>query len=246
MISLRASMLGLAILAGSTVSALAADLGNFHDDEAGVSSGARFYLRGDADYSWFRKPSMSENGLDVSNVSMGANWGFGGGVGVYLSPNWRMDITGEHRNDDAVSGTVVSSNKQIAGSRDFKISSNAVLANLYYDFSGRAGFNPYLGVGIGWASNHTHNGSAVNVCGCVSSIEAATQSNFAWALMAGVTRELDHGFNLDVGYRMIDLGTAHTGNLVLSKTGVAIGSTGIESSAIYANEVRVGLRYDIF
>ena len=87
----------------------------------------------------------------------------------------------------------------------------------------------------------------VDTCGCVSSIESASQSNFAWALMAGVTRELDRGFNLDVGYRLIDTGRAHTGNVILNAKngGGSIANSDPATSDIYANEIRVGLRYDI-
>ena len=244
----RASLLGLAILAGSSISATAADLGNYHDDEDhAVASNSRFYLRGDAQYSWFRAPSMDEVGLPVTDVSIGHGWGVGGGIGVYLSPNWRMDVTAEHRSDISLHGHVNSADVKIAGERDFSVSSNVVLANVYYDFSGRAGFNPYVGVGLGWSSNNAHNGVAVDACKCVSSIESATQSNFAWALMAGVTRELDRGFNLDVGYRLIDTGRAHTGNVMLNAKngGGAIANSDPATSDIYANEIRVGLRYDI-
>ena len=104
MISVRASLLGLAILAGSTVSGFAADLGNYRDDDAPVASNARFYLRGDVTYSMHRAPSMDEVGITLTDVSIGNNWGYGGGIGMYLSPNWRMDVTAEQRNDISLYG----------------------------------------------------------------------------------------------------------------------------------------------
>jgi opacity protein-like surface antigen len=247
MLNLRASLLGLALLAAGSLPAMAADLGDMHEsaESSEVSSNARFYLRGDASYAWYRNPSMSEAGLSLTDTSVGKSWVYGGGLGMYLSPNWRADLTIEHRNDAVAHGYLtVAGDKQLTGTRDFSINSNVALANLYYDFSGRAGFNPYLGVGMGWSSNHAHNGSATDVCGCIVGIQDANQSNFAWALMAGFTRELDRGFSLDAGYRLMNIGKAHTGDL-MNSTGTIV-NTDPATSDIYANEIRVGLRYDIF
>ncbi len=248
MFNLRAALLGLALLAAGTVPAAAADLGDLREssDSFDVSSNARFYLRGDASYAWYRNPSMTETGLSLTDTSVGKSWVYGGGFGMYLSPNWRADLTIEHRNEAAAHGYLtVEGDDQLTGTRDFSISSNVVLANLYYDFSGRAGFNPYVGVGLGWSSNHTNNGTATDVCGCISNIAGADQSNFAWALMAGFTRELDRGFSLDAGYRLINIGKAHTGDLI-HEDGTSIPDTDPATSDLYANEIRVGLRYDIY
>ena len=247
MLNLRASLLGLALLAAGAAPALAADLGNMNEasESSDVASNARFYLRGDASYAWYRSPSMTETGLSLTDTSVGKSWVYGGGIGMYLSPNWRADLTIEHRNDAAAHGYLtVAGDPTLTGTRDFSINSNVVLANLYYDFSGRAGFNPYLGVGLGWSSNKTHNGSATDICGCITGIQEASQANFAWALMAGFTRELDRGFSLDAGYRLINIGKAHTGDLI--NAGVVISNTDPATSDLYANEIRVGLRYDIF
>ena len=247
MLSLRASLMGLAMLAAGSLPAVAADLGDMREAaDNDVASNARFYLRGDASFAWYRAPTMSEAGIELSQTSLARTWVYGGGLGMYLSPNWRIDITAEHRNDASAHGWLdVPGDLTLTGSRDFSISSNVVLANLYYDFSGRAGFNPYLGVGLGWSSNHAHDGLATDTCGCIVGIEDANQSNFAWALMAGFTRELDRGFSLDAGYRLINIGKAHTGNLMMN-TGSAIPDTDPVTGSIYANEIRVGLRYDIF
>jgi len=242
--SLRASLLGLALLAGSTVSALSADLGDIRQDDESFaeSSAARFYLRGDLGYDWNRLASVSEQGTDFSSASMSNGWNYGIGIGWYLAPNWRFDLTAEHHNAGKVDGTIASTN--FNGEQSFDVSSQVVLANLYYDFTGRAGFNPYLGVGIGWAETNAHNGITTDACGCVSTIDNATQDNFAWALMAGVTRELDHGFSIDAGYRLLDVGGARTGN-IQNSIGQGMTSSVATTGNIYSNEVRIGLRYDI-
>jgi len=245
MLFTRASLLGLALLAGGTASSFAADLGSLRGDEedrTANAGAARFYLRGDLGYDWNRAPSLDENGTGFDSSSISNTWNYGGGLGWYLSPNWRMDVTAEHHNDAKVSGAVTST--AFTGTEEFNVSSTVVLANLYYDFTGRAGFNPYLGAGIGWAHNYAHGGIATDLCGCVTTIDSGAQDNFAWDVTAGVTRELDRGFSLDLNYRLLDMGGAHTGNLV-NKLGHAITNTDPTASAIYSNEIRVGVRYDI-
>jgi opacity protein-like surface antigen len=245
MISLRASLLGLALLAGSTISAMAADLGNLRgDDDATGTGAARFYIRGDLGYEWNSKPSVSQLGQDLTETSMANDWNYGGGFGYYFSPNWRIDLTAEHHNGAVISGNYAAVGTLTGGSENFNVTSDVILANLYYDFTGRAGFNPYLGVGLGWAANHTMSGSATDACGCTTTIDSATESHLAWALMAGVTKDLDRGFSVDVGYRLLDVGGTHTGN-VINKLGNAIDGSSVTTGAIYSNEIRVGLRYDI-
>ena len=162
-----------------------------------------------------------------------------------------MDVTAEHHNDVKVSGSTLGPvDTTILGAADeeFSVSSNVVLANLYYDFSSRSGFNPYLGVGLGWASNHVHGGMATDStnCLCVETFDDASQSNFAWALMAGVNRQLDHGFNLDVGYRYLNVGSVHTGDLFDTTAAATTPGTGISTGNISSHEIRVGLRYDVY
>lgn len=245
MFSLRAYLLGLVVLAGTTVASFAADLGGMHEDEspAYAASSARFYLRGDVGYDWQVAPSLSESDTSFSSTSMGSAWTFGGGVGMYLSPNWRADVTYDHINDSKVKYSWASSWN--SGTGEFEADSNVVLANLYYDFSGRAGFNPYVGAGIGWAENHAHSGMVTDACGCMSTIQSGNENNFAWALMAGFTRQLDRGFSLDAGYRFLSTGKAHTGDVLNPTTGTYYTNSDPSTSNLYSNELRIGIRYDI-
>jgi opacity protein-like surface antigen len=245
----RSTLLGLAFVLGAAVSAGAADLGGYggslKDDSYDVGPSARVYLRGDIGYAVSQDPSMTENGVDLEDESMDNSWTFGGGLGLYLSPNWRTDVTADYRRDADLHGFLPDANPFIAGDRNFSLNNTVLLANLYYDFGSRMDLNPYVGAGIGWAFNHTHNGEATDQCGCVSSIEDGDQTSFAWALMAGVTKSLHDGLNLDAGYRFLSMGEAHTGNIVTTK-GVAIDNTDPEIDHLYAHEFRVGLRYDVY
>ena len=232
---------------------------------------ARFYLRGDLGYAWHRDPGMHEfidgNGYDLANGSIDETWTIGGGVGMYFSERFRGDITIDYRNAAGVNADQeigIINNQGITmgpGTRSFDLTSTVVLANVYYDWRTHRGFDPYVGVGLGWATHRTGNGSWT-ACGCSGAIEGADETDFAWALMAGVTVDLgghsdmgsikdggfsDNGHNgwkLDLGYRYLDMGSAHTGDLISTTVGTVGGDPVVED--VNAHEIRVGLRYDIW
>ena len=211
-----------------------------------MATAARFYLRGDLGYSFNNAPGMTESGYDLIDTSMANTWSYGGGIGWYLTPNWRTDLTIDYRTDASLRGTLdVASAPFGGGDREFNVNSTIVLANVYYDFADRAEFNPYIGAGIGFANNSAHDGIATDACGCTAEIEGADHTNFAWALMAGFTHELDRGWSLDAGYRFLSYGSAATGN-ILNKHGHAYENTDPETDNLYASELRLGLRFDIY
>lgn len=263
----RSIILGLALLAGAATSAGAADLGSLKDDAMpGEMGTARWYLRADLGYAWFRNPDASEvdlagNQFDLSGESMDNSWFAGGGIGVYFSDRLRADVTVEriwntqfHANNEGVSAPFA------PGDRQFDINSTVVLANLYYDFALHSGFDPYVGAGIGWAHNKAHNGFWTG-CTCSGEIASGDESDFAWALMAGLTIDLgrhemgsikddgmtsdrETGWKLDVGYRYLNFGDVHTGQLINDQQVPVGGDPDVKDMA--AHEVRVGLRYDIW
>jgi opacity protein-like surface antigen len=262
MASIRSLMLGAAVAMAVSTPTLAADLGDYGGslkDDMSVSdvSMARFYIRGDLSYAWLREGGMTETlynkDWDMHDTGIENTWAVGGGLGWYLSPNFRADFTVDyHRNAEAHGTTTI---PVVAGSdpavyypgaweSKFNVQSTVALANFYYDFGSRADINPYIGVGLGWAFNHTNGGVVTNPCGCVSEIAGDKETSFAWALMAGVSKDLGHGFNMDLGYRYLNMGSAHTGN-IMDKAGVEIANTDPQVDNLSAHEVRIGFRYDL-
>ncbi len=86
------------------------------------------------------------------------------------------------------------------------------LANAYIDLGTWRGVTPYVGGGIGIASvsvqgfedvNVPHNGWAYGT--------DHTETNFAWALYAGVSYDVTSQFTMDLGYRYLDMGDAKSG-----------------------------------
>jgi opacity protein-like surface antigen len=272
----RSLLLGIAMLVGAAGSAGAADMyegGSLKDGPYPMPEMARWYLRGDVGYATHRDSDIVEfdqtGSYVLENSGIDEAWTVGGGIGVYFGSSLRGDITYDHRSDAGVEG-----NKPAGilfdGDRSFDVDSDVVLANLYYDIDMNMRFTPYLGFGLGWASNRANEGSG-DGCQCGQNIpvviESNTTTNFAWALMAGFVIDLGghqggslkDGYaskdvnsiwtplKLDFGYRYLDMGEVSTGEVI----GVpAAGPAPVSGDPVIedysAHEFRVGLRYDIY
>lgn len=246
----------------------AADLGgSLKDDRMPVlaQSAARFYARVDGSYSTYDIPSLTESGqFDLVNAKIGNTWSVGGGVGYYINKNWRADLTIEERQKSNLSGTNGdTANFGTGASRNFGLSGELYMANVYYDFDCRCRFTPYVGGGLGFFDYSTTAGSAPNNLGSVNpalangTITSGGGTSVAAALMAGAALNLTgrgapagtgEGYGggdaarnlyLDVGYRFLYLSDVHSGQIT---NAINVGS--LSASDLHAHEFRVGLRYD--
>ena len=253
---------GLAALLLGTVSATAADLGGM---KGGMKDGgympamhepamARFYLRGDYSRGWNSFGNLTEApNYDLTQTSIGNNHAWGAGIGYYFSKNVRADATFDWRGSQAVRGSVTHLNATVQGERQFNVGNMVALANVYYDFDMRSHFTPYIGVGLGVASNKTSAGvvalSGCQTNTCSADFDGATQWNAAGALMAGFTARLHDRVHLDAGYRFLYLGNAHTGDIRITRNPVVAGAPDSSSAVavhdLNAHEFRVGLRFDV-
>jgi opacity protein-like surface antigen len=118
------------------------------------------------------------------------------------------------------------------------------MLNGYYDFALAWG-KPYVGAGIGWASNKVDSIKATHpaVPGVTVTAPGGTKNNVAWALMAGVGVPINSRMTVDVGVRYADLGKleADAGNLTAN--GVAIGTYSGAKGNLRAWELTAGLRF---
>ena len=87
------------------------------------------------------------------------------------------------------------------------------LANAYIDLGTWRGLTPYVGGGVGFAiglgaglegRQRSANGVAYG--------DDHTETNFAWALYAGVSYDVTPQFTMDLGYRYLDMGDARSGD----------------------------------
>ena len=270
---MRALLLSAAVLvsAGSN-NAGAADLygGSIKDGGyAPVVESARrsFYLRLDGGYSWAGQPDISETQVcgscsttyDLTETSLDDTWTLGGGVGMNITNRIRADLTYDHLFSADAEGWL--GEGALIGMRKFDVSSDVFLANLYYDFDFGSRITPYVGAGIGFARNKTGAGT-VEDCGCVvGNIESGSNTELAFAGMAGVSILLTHGqqvmggikdapvfvdsvrkLSLDIGYRYLYLGDAETGPV--TRAGVNYSDDPVVES-MDAHQIRVGLRYNL-
>jgi opacity protein-like surface antigen len=266
----RTLLLGAVLVVVSFGIAGAADLGGYGDrglndhgyapqTAAGPSS---WYLRLDGGVALHHNPSMAESGAgSLTDTDMDRAWTLGGGLGYYFSKNVRGDLTYDHRFKSDVSGYRYDVAQTLAapandcdaaaliqtscyGTRSFGLTSDVVLANVYYDIDCRCHVTPYLGVGLGIVHHRTAAGVVTNATGVAGDIAGAASTHVAAALMAGFSMQLRERLAFDAGYRFLYLGEAATGAVRDRVGGVAIAPE-ITIEQIYAHEFRVGLRYDI-
>lgn len=256
MTSIRALIVGAALIAATAASATAADLyrgGSIKDGYVAMPAvgPASWYVRGDVGYAGYDRPTMIEDGrFDLTNTSIDAQWSGGFGVGRYFGNNLRGDLTWDYRFETDAKGSIPNIGLvNFPGERTFGLQSNLFLANLYYDIKVGGRFSPYIGIGMGVVNNKTTSGSVPDSCVCGFSdvtIAGASKWSVAGALMTGFTVDLRDRLHLDAGYRLLYLGDAHTGAITGTMNG---GGAGMDGDPVvrdlWAQELRVGLRYDI-
>jgi opacity protein-like surface antigen len=193
---------------------------------------------------------------------------FGGtiGFGAYFTPRLRGDLTLDFRQDKtsefngtyAYNPALTPANTVNGVVRDsFKTSSVVGLANLYLDLLPRGTFTPYIGGGIGFVynqfdRNYLNTETQVDGLGATVSSRGragATTENgigLAAALMAGVTIAFDHRWALDVSYRALymDGGTATV--TIPSFVGGPAQTSRATLGDQWEQQVRVGLRFNIW
>jgi opacity protein-like surface antigen len=229
----------------------------------------QFYVRGDVGvgqhhFGGFSQGDLTDNGGTFSQQAVGDTIFLGTGFGWQISPRFRFDFTGEYRSTadvkalDNLAGTLTNPDGTLQANTHYNGHLTAVvgLVNGYWDIFNWRGFTPYVGAGAGFAhmklsnvttlSNATftdvHTGEEVlqHASGFSNS---KSQTNFAWALMAGTSYDLSANAKLDIGYRYLNMGSgvsATTG--LLDCTCGTIGAP-LKISDIEAHEFKIGVRW---
>ena len=187
-----------------------------------------WYLRGDYSYAWSDAGELARPIVPFGSLSIDNTWALGGGIGRYFGRGVRGDVTYEWRGSTDVHGTGPGTL-----TTDFDLKSSVLLANLYYDFRPNERFTPYVGIGVGAARHSTSGGTIQTACALLRHLRRRQQLVGGRRPDGG--RELPHRprpprprqhqgraaatcepgrLHVDVGYRFLYLGDAHTGNLV--------------------------------
>lgn len=206
---------------------------------------SRIYLRADGGFVALTGSKgvdlVTSPGTVWSKTDYGKAGSYGGGIGIYLRPGLRVDFTYDHGTE-----TDITAKYAAIKTGRFGLSHDVMLANAYLDMPLRSDrFLPYIGFGIGVASNTISSGTIAS-SPCCASPTTTYDSNSGWnlagAAMAGLTTRLSERVYLDTNYRYLYLGSAQSGAI---KQGATVVSPGIAFDRVDAHEFRVGLRFDL-
>lgn len=216
-----------------------------YKDAPVVATGSpRFYLRGDTGYSIGSDPDGFEGRDYLAYETLDDAWTIGGGVGMYLTPAIRADLTVDHR-----FGADLEGRNTFAQGQDnkTKLESTVFLANFYWDLADRShSIVPYVGIGLGFARNKTstrYMSACVGNNNCTTpagTTGGASKTSFAGAAMVGFSKTIRDAWKIDAGYRYLYMGEAETGNIA-----PLLGDP-LEFDELSAHEFRIGVRYDLY
>ncbi len=186
-----------------------------------------WYLRGDI--GWRRDTKIGDITSnfplpDMNDISDVATIGGGGG---YKQQWFRADVTLDYAGKADYDGNL--------GGAHFtgKIESFTALANIYLDLGTWAGFTPYIGAGAGAVVFRAYDFRPP--LGIVS-LDYPTQTEFAWAYMAGASYAIAPRWLVDFSYRRLNYGDM-TFNPKLQNA--------LSLKDLSANEFRIGVRYNL-
>jgi opacity protein-like surface antigen len=215
--------------------------------------------------------AAATNGFFNPTISSSAMFDLGFG---YQFNNWfRADITGEYRGgatfqtlEMLADPTILAGNATGQQYADFyraNLSSYIAMVNGYVDLGTWYGVTPYVGAGVGLAYNklfgltdtgyaYPGNGNQYPTGGYSSD---GGKTDFAWALMTGLSFNVTQNLKLELGYRYLDYGRFTSGaSHCLTTTppiGFSTNACGGSSYVVYSkndlasNDFRLGLRWMI-
>ena len=165
------------------------------------------------------------------------------GIGVRLSPAFRVDVTASYMPDLRFSGQDSIGVGSIATA---KIKPRVGLVNAYVDFGGLAGLplssaQPYLVASLGASRNQLDDiNTTAPGLPPFHTIKGRTTTQLAWGLGAGIGFPLGRFVTFDVMYKYLDLGRMETSG-VLTLNGTTTQATPIAAD-LHVRTVTVGFR----
>jgi opacity protein-like surface antigen len=226
-----------------------------------------WYLRGDVGVSAnqlsgvassFNNPLVTVPAPFFNAASIGDSAFAGGGVGYQFNNWFRFDVTGEYRT--AATYSAIQSYSDIwsppgrspcgIGARCHDVysaqrSAAVMLGNAYFDLGTWYGITPFVGGGIGFATNWFQNFYDISAqpAGGFGYANNRTMTNFAWQVGAGLAYNITPNFKMELGYRYLDTGRIETGAIVCQ--GVDICAREVQRFNLASHDVRLGFRYAI-
>jgi opacity protein-like surface antigen len=141
---------------------------------------------------------------------------YGAGVGYQWTSWLRTDITGEYRGKasfhalDRYFNAGYFTNDYTASKSEW-----VALVNAYIDLGTWWSITPFVGAGVGVAYNTIEHFRDTNViAGGGGWADTGRQTSLAWALHAGASYRASQNFAIELSYRYLNVGNAHSGTLV--------------------------------
>jgi opacity protein-like surface antigen len=210
---------------------------------------SNWYLRFDGGFKFFGTPAASVLAPNTGYLVPGTGEFIdevlypGGlvsfGIGYDAPGAFRWDVTADYEWTDFFGRLVcVGCANNTEYSLEYAhIRAWTFLLNAYWDLQTNGAITPYIGAGIGASRLTTSSVYFLNPDGTNGVHTGASRWNLAWALMAGVTIEVNDRVDLDVGYKYVRLGTAVANADLTLDPGAQILYQNIR-----AHEVRFGVR----
>lgn len=136
-----------------------------------------------------------------------------------------------------------------------KLGSMVFLANAYVDLGNWSGLTPYLGAGIGFAHHRLSGisdlgtrtafgtGGAILFTGPTEGYFGnGSETNLAWALMAGLSYDVAPNYKVDIGYRYLNMGDVTSGRAVCGGN-LATCDLTVKAKDLESHEIRFGMRW---
>jgi len=165
-------------------------------------------------------------GLTEIDQSLGDTVSIGAGVGYRFNEWFRLDVTGEYRKKAKFDSTYYVSlvpDAENGNTTTGDLHTVVGLVNAYADLGHYHGFSPFIGAGVGFAHHRIESlrDTAFGVYPCDAGFtcipagfsaegDYESETNFAWALHAGVGYEINERLSLELAYRYLSMGDATT------------------------------------
>jgi opacity protein-like surface antigen len=261
----RSIVIGLALVLGQTAAAAAADLGlpppPIEVAAPCIGCTGPVYFKG---FIGAANPHVDDisselfqfNDFQVFHNDIKSSPLFGLGVGYGFNKWLRFDLTGEYRGKSVfqaqdrypgADGTFTFPQPGFnPGTNEYTadIESWIGLANAYVDLGTWACITPYVGGGIGFASISVLGLKDVNVPNdSVFYAADHTDTNFAWALYAGLAYDVNPSVTIDLAYRYTNLGDARSGTVTAFDNSSSYNSLDIDD--ITSHDLMLGVRWKL-
>lgn len=206
--------------------------------------GSGVYLRIDAGGAFAPDVTFPNTPVGLSyHDDAGKSYLGSAGIGVRLSPVFRIDLTASYMPQFRFSGQ---DNLGAGTTASAKIKPLVGLLNGYVDFGGLAGFpasspQPYVVASLGAARNQLDNFTITSSSATLATISGKTTTHVAWGIGAGIGFPLGRFVTFDLMYKYLNLGHVQSSNIVDFGAG-AVQATAI-TEQLQVHTVTAGFRF---